>query len=203
MLVYIFVFLFVLLALALVIHFSLDKKVIYKDLKGKHVVITGGSSGIGKAAAVEAARLGAHVTVIGRDVGKLTSAVAEITSNCLDKSSQKVHCVALDVTSDYKTIEKSFASIEEKLGPIFMLVNCAGMCICGQFEKMEIDAIKQMIDLNYFGTAYPTRYVLPGMKQRNEGLIVFVSSEAALVGKDFNKLLCLILPLLHIVHILK
>ncbi|KAJ8723316.1 hypothetical protein PYW08_003228 [Mythimna loreyi] len=182
MFIYILVFLLVLFALALVIHLSLDKKVIYKDLKGKHVVITGGSSGIGKAAAVEAARLGAHVTVIGRDVGKLTSAVAEISANCLDKTSQKVQSVALDVTADYKTIEKSFASIEEKLGPIFMLVNCAGTCICGQFEKMEIDAIKQMVDLNYFGTAYPTRYVLPGMKERNEGLIVFVSSEAALIG---------------------
>ncbi|PZC70692.1 hypothetical protein B5X24_HaOG215073 [Helicoverpa armigera] len=182
MLIYIALFLFVLCALGLVVHFSLDKKVVYKDLGGKHVVVTGGSSGIGKAAAVEAARLGAHVTVIGRDVGKLTAAVAEITANCSDKTNQKIQYAALDVTSDYKAIEQCFASIEEKQGPIFMLVNCAGMCICGQFEKMEIDAIKQMIDLNYFGTAYPTRYVLPGMKKRNEGLIVFVSSEAALVG---------------------
>lgn len=188
MLIYILVFLFVLIALGLVVHFSLDKKVIYKDLKGRHVVITGGSSGIGKAAAVEAARLGANVTVIGRDVGKLTSAVAEITANCLDKNNQQILSMALDVTSDYKTIDQKFKSIEEKLGPIFMLVNCAGMCICGQFEKMDVDVIKQMIDLNYFGTAYPTRYVLPGMKERNEGLIVFVSSEAALVGKylQFN-----------------
>lgn len=196
MLIYILMFLFVLVALGLVIHFSLDKKVIYKDLKGKHVVITGGSSGIGKAAAVEAARLGANVTVIGRDVGKLTSAAAEITANCLNKSNQKVQPVALDVTSDYKAIEKSFTTLEEKLGPIFMLVNCAGMCICGEFEKMDVDVIKQMVDLNYFGTAYPTRYVLPGMKKRNEGLIVFVSSEAALIGKFIKKIFCFIQPLL-------
>ncbi|KAF9423560.1 hypothetical protein HW555_001115 [Spodoptera exigua] len=182
MFIYIFLFVFVLGALGLVIHFSLDKKVIYKDLKNKHVVVTGGSSGIGKSAAVEAARLGAHVTVIGRDTGKLSAAVAEITANCRDKNNQKVQYVALDVTSDYKAIEKSFVSIEEKLGPIFMLINCAGMCICGQFEKTDPDVIKQMVDLNYFGTAYPTRYVLQGMKKRNEGLIVFVSSEAALIG---------------------
>lgn len=183
MFLYIVLFLLVLGALGLVIHFSLDKKHNYKDLKGKHVVITGGSSGIGKAAAVEAARLGANVTVIGRDVPKLTAAVTEITAHCADKSNQKVQYAALDVTSDYNSIEKCFSSIEEKLGPIFMLVNCAGMCICGQFEKMKIEDIKQMIDLNYFGTAYPTRYVLPGMKERNEGLIVFVSSEAALIGE--------------------
>lgn len=183
MLIFILLFVLVLGGLGLVIHFSLDKKVIYKDLKGKHVVITGGSSGIGKAAAVEAARLGAHVSVIGRDVGKLTAAVAEITANCRDQQNQKVQHVALDVTSDYKAIEQSFISIEEKLGPIFMLINCAGMCICGQFEKTDPDVIKQMVDLNYFGTAYPTRCVLQGMKKRNEGLIVFVSSEAALIGK--------------------
>ncbi|CAH0586956.1 unnamed protein product [Chrysodeixis includens] len=182
MFLYIFLFLLVLCALGLAIHFSLDKKIYYKDLKGKHVVITGGSSGIGKAAAVEAAKLGAHVTVIGRDVAKLTSAVNEIVSHCPDKTNQKVQYAALDVTSDYNAIEKCFSSIEEKSGPIFMLVNCAGMCICGQFEKMKIEDIKQMVDLNYFGTAYPTRYVLPGMKARDEGLIVFVSSEAALIG---------------------
>lgn len=183
MFLYIFLLLIVLVALGLVIHFSLDKKINYKDLKGKHVVITGGSSGIGKAAAVEAAKLGANVTVIGRDVVKLTEAVAEIASHCADKTNQKVEYAALDVTSDYKEIEKCFSSIEEKIGPIFMLVNCAGMCICGQFEKMKIEDIKQMVDLNYFGTAYPTRYVLPGMKERDAGLIVFVSSEAALIGE--------------------
>ncbi|GBP85413.1 hypothetical protein EVAR_60254_1 [Eumeta japonica] len=47
---------------------------------------------------------------------------------------------------------------------------------------MDVDHIKQMIDLNYFGTAYPTKYVLPGMKKRREGIIVFVSTEAALIG---------------------
>ncbi|XP_075975324.1 3-ketodihydrosphingosine reductase [Anticarsia gemmatalis] len=182
MFIFIFLLLAVLCGLGLVIHFALDKKVIYKDLKGKHVVITGGSSGIGKAAAVEAARLGAHVTVIGRDVTKLTEAVTAVTAACIDKTSQKIQHAALDVTSDYKVIEECLSSLEKKVGPIFMLVNCAGMCICGQFDKMKVEDIKQMIDLNYFGTAYPTRWVLPGMKERNEGLIVFVSSEAALVG---------------------
>ncbi|XP_059057244.1 3-ketodihydrosphingosine reductase [Achroia grisella] len=168
--------------LAYILSSSLDKKTVYKDLKQKHVVITGGSSGIGKAAAVEAARLGAHVTIIGRNVHNLKSAVDEITSQCLDKNIQKIQYASLDVTSDYDSISTCLSSLEQNVAPIFMLVNCAGMCICGKFEDMKVEDIKQMIDLNYFGTAYSTKYVLPGMKKRNEGVIVFVSSEAAFIG---------------------
>ncbi|XP_047522027.1 3-ketodihydrosphingosine reductase [Pieris napi] len=170
------------LAILLVfLHFSIDKRILYKNLNKKHVVVTGGSSGIGKAVAIEAVKLGANVTVIGRDIKKLTSVVTEMQGHLINKE-QKVQYASLDVTSDYNTIEKCFSDLENKIGTIFMLFNCAGMCICGKFEDMKIDEIKQMIDLNYFGTAYPTKYVLPKMKERNEGIIVFVSTEAALLG---------------------
>lgn len=178
-----YIFLSVVGLVAFVLHYSLDKKVVYKDLKNRHVVITGGSSGIGKAAAKEAAKLGANITIIGRDVAKLQSAVSEIIEQCADKNIQKVKYASLDVTSSYGEIEKCYASIEAELGPIFMLVNCAGTCVCGQFEKMKVEDIKMMIDLIYFGSAYSTRCVLPGMKKRNEGILVFVCSEAAFIGK--------------------
>lgn len=169
--------------LATALNFCLEKKVLCNDLLHKHVVITGGSSGIGRSTALEAAKKGAHVTIIGRDVEKLKNAVNFITNESMARNDQKIQYTALDVTSSYDAIEKSFSKLEEDIGPIFMLVACAGMCICGQFETMKPEDIKQMIDLNYFGTAYPTKYVLPGMKKRNEGSIVFVSSEAALLGK--------------------
>ncbi|XP_045499136.1 3-ketodihydrosphingosine reductase [Colias croceus] len=176
------VLLVVLCIFLLVLHFSLESKIVYKDLNHKHVVVTGGSSGIGKAVAIEAAKLGANVTIIGRDVNKLTTVVNEISIDHVIRKDQKIQYASLDVTSDYDSIKKCLSELEEKISPIFMLINCAGMCICGQFEKMKVEDIKQMIDLNYFGTAYPTRYVLEGMKERNEGLIVFVSTEAALLG---------------------
>lgn len=181
---YLAIFIAVICVLALALHLSLDKKVMYKNLKNKHVVVTGGSSGIGKASATEAARIGAHVTIIGRDVEKLKSAVADISSAAIVKD-QKIQYAALDVTSNYETIAKCLSALEADVGPIFMLINSAGMCICGQFEKMDEAQIKQMIDLNYFGTAYTTKYVLPGMKERDEGLIVFVSTEAALIGEYY------------------
>lgn len=175
--------------LIIVLHQCLEKKTVFKDLKNKHVVVTGGSSGIGKAVAAEAAKLGAHVTIIGRDIQKLILAVSDVSAHCKPYSGQKIQYASLDVTSDYGSIEKCLSKLETDVGPIFMLVNCAGMCICGQFDKMKVDDIKLMIDLNYFGTAYPTRYVLPKMKERDEGLIVFVSTEAALLGEIF---LCII-----------
>lgn len=178
---YLIIVLAVIAVLAGALYFFLDNKILYKDLKGKHVVVTGGSSGIGKAAAVEAARLGAHVTIIGRDVGKLNAAVSEISSQA--KEGQKIQHASLDLTSGYESVQKCLSTLETDIGSIFMLINSAGMCICGQFETMKVQDIKKLIDLNYFGTAYPTHYVLSGMKKRNEGLIVFVSSEASLIGK--------------------
>lgn len=175
----------VLAIFVVLLHFSLDKKIVYKNLNRKHVVVTGGSSGIGKAVAIEAVKLGAHVTIIGRDVKKLSSVVNEIEEHLTYKD-QQVQYASLDVTSDYNIIEKCFSDLENKIGSIFMLINCAGMCICGKFEDMAVEEIKQMIDLNYFGTAYPTKYVLPKMKEKNEGIIVFVSTEAALLGKFSN-----------------
>lgn len=169
--------------LILGLHLLIDKKVKYKDLNGKHVVITGGSSGIGKSAAVEALRHGANVTIIGRDETKLKSTVEEISIYAANRNVQKVEYAVLDVTSDYKKIEEVLTAVETKVGPIFMLVNCAGMCICGQFENMKPEDIKYLMDLNYMGSAYTTKYVLPGMKERNEGVIVFVCSEAALIGE--------------------
>nr|XP_026489804.1 3-ketodihydrosphingosine reductase [Vanessa tameamea] len=181
-LIYIGVVILIMIIILIALHKCLEKKIVYKNLKNRHVVITGGSSGIGKSVAIEAAKLGANVTIIGRDIQKLILSVSEITGHCKPYSGQKVNYISLDITSDYDTIQKCLSKAESDIGPIFMLINCAGMCICGQFENMKIEHIKQMIDLNYFGTAYPTRYVLPGMKKRNEGLIVFVSTEAALLG---------------------
>lgn len=156
--------------------------VVYKNLWNRHVVVTGGSSGIGKAAACEAARMGAHVTIIGRDINKLQKAAKEILSKCPDQDNQIIQYAVLDVTSEYDIIHECFSQLEEKVGPIFMLVNCAGACICGLFELMKVEDIKAMINLNYYGTAFPTHWVLPKMRQRNEGTIVFVASEAALIG---------------------
>ncbi|KAJ4431888.1 hypothetical protein ANN_20494 [Periplaneta americana] len=145
-------------------------------------VVTGGSSGIGKCVALEAVRRGAHITLIARDVKKLESAVMEVTKCALHPEKQKVQYVSLDVSKNYEDVEKALHSAEEELGPIFLLVNCAGTAICGRLEDICIKDVKYQMDLNFLGTLYPTKAVISRMKGRGEGKIVLVSSQAGLLG---------------------
>lgn len=147
----------------------------------QHVVVTGGSSGIGKSVAVEAAKRGANVTIIARDPHKLQSAKDEIIRACR-MPTQRVKTISLDISDNYEEIEKSLRNSEEESGPIFMLVNCAGSSICGKVEDTSIDDFKYMMKLNFLGSVLPTKYVIPGMKTRGSGHIVFTASQAALVG---------------------
>lgn len=63
-----------------------------------------------------------------------------------------------------------------------MLVNCAGMAICGTIEDTKPEDAKFLMDLNFLGTFYPTQYVLPKMKANKDGIIVLTSSQGGLLG---------------------
>ncbi|KAF2880852.1 hypothetical protein ILUMI_25321 [Ignelater luminosus] len=152
----------------------------YKSIRNKHVVVTGGSSGIGKCVAKLAVRYGAHVTIIGRDCKKLDTAVEEIQKGCY-MVGQKVQGVSLDVC-DYELVKAEFSNLEEKVGPIYMLVNCAGLAICGKLENVSNEDIKTLLNTNFLGTVYPTKMVITKMKERKEGIVVITASQAALVG---------------------
>lgn len=58
--------------------------------------------------------------------------------------------IAVDVSDNYEDIEKALHDVEEELGPIFMLVNCAGMAVCGRLEDTSVSDIKVMSDLISF-----------------------------------------------------
>lgn len=153
---------------------------ITKSLKGKHVVITGGSSGIGKSVGKLAAKLGAHVTILARDAKKLESALEEIISTCSEKENQTIKAISLDVT-DPQNVEEVLKQIDNDI-PVFALVNCAGMAICGQIEELSNADNRKLVDLNLMGTIYCVRTLLPSLKQRQEGVIVITASQAALFG---------------------
>lgn len=61
-----------------------------------------------------------------------------------------------------------------------MLVNCAGMAICGTVDEMSVDDAHLMMNVNYFATYYPTRYILSKMKKNREGIIVMTASQVCL-----------------------
>ncbi|XP_056645966.1 3-ketodihydrosphingosine reductase isoform X1 [Diorhabda sublineata] len=151
-----------------------------KSVNGKHVVVIGGSSGIGKSVAIVAAKEGANVTIIARNVEKLNYAQKEIESYKCCKE-QIISKISVDIC-DYESLEQNFSKIETIVGPIFMMVNCAGMAICGEVEKFTLDEIKQLVDINFLGSLYSVKAIVPKFKMRKEGIIVLTGSQVTLMG---------------------
>jgi len=144
--------------------------------------VTGGSSGIGKCVAIVAARHGANVTIIARDVAKLEAAKKEILYACENKDTQRIEYLSLDVGTDYEKVEKAMADLERTMGPIYMLVNCAGTAICSKIEDTTIDNLHRMVHVNFYGTFYCIKAVAQRMKAFREGVIVITASQAGLLG---------------------
>uniref|UniRef100_A0A0A9YHD7 3-dehydrosphinganine reductase n=2 Tax=Lygus hesperus TaxID=30085 RepID=A0A0A9YHD7_LYGHE len=151
------------------------------SLKDKHVVVTGGSSGIGKSFACEAARKGANVTLVARDKDKLRASEVEVKKCCI-YASQRVFSCSVDISGPYERVEDSFVDIEKDGGPIFMLMNCAGAAVCGVLEDTSSSDVRKMLELNCLGSIQTTRATIEGMKSRGEGHIIFTSSQAGFVG---------------------
>ncbi|XP_033849038.1 3-ketodihydrosphingosine reductase [Acipenser ruthenus] len=150
-------------------------------LNGAHVVVTGGSSGIGKCIAIECYKQGAFITLVARDENKLLQAKKEIEKHAINDK-QIVLCISVDVSKEYGQVESVIKQAQEKLGPVDMLVNCAGITVAAKFEEVEVDCFKRLMEVNYLGSVYPTRAVIPTMKERRMGRIVFVSSQAGQLG---------------------
>lgn len=152
-----------------------------KSLHNRHIVVTGGSSGIGFWIAVHCAKLGANVTIIARNVDTLKAAIAKISEHRIDES-QLFEYISLDLSTNYAAIESAFKDLESRIAPIYMLVNCAGGAKCGRIDETSPDDAVQLMNINYFATYFPTRYVLEQMKKCGEGYITITGSQASLVG---------------------
>lgn len=136
-----------------------------------HVVVTGGSRGIGEALAREFARRGAKVTVVARSVDSLNTVAREIGG----------HAVVADLSDD-REVDSLIEKIESMHGPIDVLVNNAGLETTVPFATEDPRAIRAVSRLNYEVPLVLTRHVLPGMLRRGSGHVVFVSSLAGTAG---------------------
>lgn len=122
------------------------------------------------------------MTIIARNWERLEQARAEIASACRNKDSQRIDCLSLNIGQNYEQIEGAFNELQERHGPIYMLVNCAGTAVCGRIEDTSPETLKHMVDLNLIGSYYCSKAVVPKMKISREGKILLVSSQAALLG---------------------
>lgn len=142
------------------------------DFKNKVVVVTGASSGIGEALARRFAALGAHVVAGARTVDKLEEVVGGLPTESLS-----VEC---DVTREEdckRLIEKAV----ERFGGIDVLVNNAGISMRALFDDVDLDVLRRLMDTNFWGAVYCTKYALPYI-QRAKGSIVGISSVAGFHG---------------------
>jgi dehydrogenase/reductase SDR family member 7B len=145
------------------------------SMKGKVVIITGGSSGIGKACAEIFGKAGAKIVISGRNEKNLNDTVQELKKNNID---------ALAVNADVsieKDNERLVSETISRYGGIDVLINNAGISMRGLFEETDLDVIRKVMDINFYGTLYATKYALPHIL-KSKGSIVSISSIAGIRG---------------------
>jgi NAD(P)-dependent dehydrogenase (short-subunit alcohol dehydrogenase family) len=148
-----------------------------RPLAGRHAVVTGGGRGIGATTALELARLGANLTLMGRTLGVLEEVAAHVraaTGVC-------VRTQTVDVTDEAR-VQHAFEAAAEALGPVLVLVNNAGVAGSVAFKRMDLAHWRHMLDVNATGTFLCSRAVVDGMLAAGWGRIVNVASVAALRG---------------------
>lgn len=139
----------------------------------KVVAITGGSDGIGRALVEAFIALDAKVATCGRNHDKLYKLQMEYAGKGL-------HTVACDVSKE-EDCKKFIDSTIEVFGGIDILINNAGISMRALVEDMDTEVIRRVMDINFFGAVYCTRFALPSLIQR-KGTIVGISSIAGYRG---------------------
>jgi len=138
-------------------------------MKDKVVIITGGSSGIGKALAIEFGSRGSRVVITGRNKSVLDEAVAEISARGIT-----VVGINADVSREEDNKQMA-ANVISTFGRIDVLINNAGISMRASFEDVQLDVVRKVMDINFYGAVYATKYCLPEI-EKNKGSIVGVSS---------------------------
>lgn len=150
--------------------------------RGKSVLVTGGSSGIGRELCVAAAAAGARVGMMARRPGELAATAARVHA-----AGGVAEAVACDVT-DEVAVAAAVTTLETQLGPTDVAIACAGI----HRTSWPLDAVsaRAVLDVNAGGTINFLATVLPGMLARGRGHVCGVASLAAIVGLPGNAAYC-------------
>jgi short-subunit dehydrogenase len=142
-------------------------------LRDRRMWITGASSGIGEALSVAASRQGARLVLSARRTSKLEA----VRERCARPGKHLVQPLDL---ADSDSIHEAAAAVQEEVGTVDVLVNNAGISQRGSAADTEMEVVRRIMEVNFFGAVGLTRAMLPSMQERGRGRIVVVSS---LVGK--------------------
>ncbi|MBB6498228.1 SDR family oxidoreductase [Pedobacter cryoconitis] len=146
------------------------------DFKNKVIIITGASSGIGKSCAEEFAKRGANLVLAARKYVTL----CEITADLEKRYGIRALAVQADVSKEedcQELIKRALLTFEK----IDVMVNNAGLSMRALFNELDLSVLKNLMDVNFWGTVYCTKYALPEIL-KTKGSIVGVSSIAGYRG---------------------
>ena len=141
----------------------------YYAMKNKVIIITGGTSGIGQACAEILGQTGCKLVVTGRNPENLAKTSERLLQMGVDHLALQAD-VSVE-TDTQKMVQKTL----EKFGKIDILINNAGIGMRALFEDVDLDVFKKVINTNFLGAVYATKYCLPYILQ-TKGSIVGISS---------------------------
>lgn len=149
------------------------------DLRNKVVVITGASSGIGRAAAQAFATAGARLALAARSRSALDIAARE----CVEAGGDAIP-VTCDVT-DAEEVLHLAETARQHYGCIDIWVNDAGVHLLGRMDEVPLDDFRQVIDVNLMGTVHGCRAALPVFRSQGSGVLINIASMAGTMGQPY------------------
>lgn len=152
------------------------------SLEGKRILITGASSGIGRALAFEFGRRGAMLALAARNVGRLHQVADQIGGPTSPASTLLI--VGCDVTRDDQ-VRDMVKDCMRRFGGVDILVNSAGTGVYGAILRTSLGDFREVMEVNMFGALRCILEVVPSMKRQRKGHIVNILSMAALHGVPF------------------
>jgi len=150
-----------------------------REIKGSRVIVTGASSGIGRAVSLQLAREGAKLLVVARRQDRLSQLAEEAAA-----VNGRIETMTGDVT-DEQTRRRIIKAVQSHFGGLDILINNAGIGALGRFENNDSQRLRAVFEVNFFALAEMTRLALPLLKNGNRPMLVNVGSILARRGVPF------------------